>query len=208
MRGPYTRQIHRSPPVRSQMRTRIAKTLSAIALPLLAMAGCGSGGSEPSSVTVTTTAPLSASSSAPEASSAATSATPTTASTQPAATAPAKAPVADQCGAVGFTGAPGHESPHCLGKQIASCGTSDHQAGTTFFTDGTSGWTQTCQDQMLTVYVPPPPPTFDQDAYNQQFADEYWRTHPKPTFDPDSADGYGPDQELPPACLRLVGVDC
>ncbi|TCW19352.1 hypothetical protein EDD19_1419 [Dietzia cinnamea] len=106
-------------------------------------------------------------------------------------------------------GAPGHESPHCLGKQIASCGTANHQTGTTFFTDGTSGWTQTCQNQMLATYVPPPPvQTFDQEAYNQQFAEEYWRTHPRPTFDPDSADGYGPDQELPPACLRLEGVDC
>ncbi|MDV8002785.1 hypothetical protein [Rhodococcus sp. IEGM 1408] len=62
---------------------------------------------------------------------------------------------------------------------------------------------------MQANYVPPAPvPTFDQDAYNEQVAEEYWATHPKPTFDPDSADGYGPNQELPPACLRLVGVDC
>lgn len=95
-------------------------------------------------------------------------------------------------------------------KQVASCGdTSIHEMGTTFFTDGSSGWTQTCQDRMAATYVPPAPvPTFDQDAYNQQFAEEYWRNNPRPTFDPDSADGYGPDQKLPPACLRFENVDC
>lgn len=109
---------------------------------------------------------------------------------------------------MGYTAAPGQESPHCLAKQIASCGTSVHEFGTTFFTDGTSGWTQSCDSQMRANYVPPTYETFDQEAYNQEFADEYWRTHPTPTFNPDSADGYGPDQVLPPACLRLQGVDC
>lgn len=105
-----------------------------------------------------------------------------------------------------------------MDKQISHCGsTTLHETGTTFFTDGTSGWTQTCASQMLAKGVPSqvsqpdsptPEPSFDQDAYNEQFAEEYWRTHPSPTFDPNSADGYGPDQELPPACLRLEGVDC
>lgn len=187
------------------MRSRIATALAAIALPLLTLSACSSGESEPVEVPVTSTVQSSTASSSVAASTTATTASPTSSSQAPA---PA-APVADTCGAVGYTGAPGHESPHCLGTQIASCGTSNHQTGTTFFTDGTSGWTQTCQDQMLANYAPPPPaPTFDQDEYNQQFAEEYWDTHPKPTFDPDSADGYGPNQELPPACLRLEGVDC
>lgn len=124
------------------------------------------------------------------------------------AAAAATGPPVDTCGAVGITGAPGVDTPRCLDTQIASCGSANQQTGTTFFTDGTSGWTQFCADQMLATYVPPAAPTFDQDAYNQQFADEYWRTHPTPTFDPDSADGFGPNQELPPACLRLEGVDC
>ncbi|WP_297005354.1 hypothetical protein [uncultured Corynebacterium sp.] len=49
----------------------------------------------------------------------------------------------------GFTGAPGVDSPHQLDKEITSCGdTSIHEVGTTFFTDGTSGWTSTCAAQM------------------------------------------------------------
>ena len=184
------------------MLSRITAAAAALAFPLLILSACSPGESEPVEVTVTSTVRPSATTP----SSSTTSSADPTPSQEPAA-----APASAACGAVAYTAAPGHESPHCLGKQIASCGTANHQTGTTFFTDGTSGWTQTCQDQMQTVYVPPAPdpvPTFDQDAYNEQFAEEYWRTHPKPTFDPDSADGYGPDQELPPACLRLEGVDC
>jgi hypothetical protein len=36
-----------------------------------------------------------------------------------------------------------------LDKEISSCGDpSIHETGTTFFTDGTSGWTSTCAAQM------------------------------------------------------------
>lgn len=50
---------------------------------------------------------------------------------------------------IGITQAPGQENPRPLDKQIASCGdASMHQPGTTFFTDGTSGWTQQCASQM------------------------------------------------------------
>lgn len=50
---------------------------------------------------------------------------------------------------IGFTQAPGQEAPHPLDKQVASCGDpSIHEPGTTFFTDGTSGWTQQCASQM------------------------------------------------------------
>lgn len=189
------------------MRSRFASILAAAVLPLMLLSACSPGDTEPEAVTITQTVQPSTPTSSSEPSSTTANVTPSPAST--AASQTAAAPAVDTCGAVGYQGAPGQESPHCLGKEIASCGTADHQTGTTFFTDGTSGWTQTCQDQMLATYVPPPPaPTFDQDAYNQQFADEYWRTHPRPTFNPDSADGYGPDQELPPACLRLEGVDC
>lgn len=51
---------------------------------------------------------------------------------------------------VGYTEAPGQEEPHVMEKQIASCGDpSIHETGTTFFTDGTSGWTQNCASQMM-----------------------------------------------------------
>lgn len=51
---------------------------------------------------------------------------------------------------IGYTEAPGQEEPHVMNKQIASCGDpSIHQTGTTFFTDGTSGWTENCAAQMM-----------------------------------------------------------
>jgi hypothetical protein len=50
---------------------------------------------------------------------------------------------------IGFTGAPSVDSPHVLDKEIAGCGDPAlHQTGTTFFTDGTSGWTESCAAQM------------------------------------------------------------
>ena len=30
-----------------------------------------------------------------------------------------------------------------------------------------------------------------------------WQYYPPPTFDPNSGDGYGPNQPLPPACIRF-----
>lgn len=182
------------------LRLRFAAVLAALALPLIIATACGS--EEPVVDVVTTTVPAATS---------ATSTTgPTTSEAPASSTSQEASPAPAACGAYGYTEAPGTENARCLDKQIASCGdTSIHEMGTTFFTDGTSGWTQTCQNSMAATYVPPTPaPTFDQDAYNQQFAEEYWRNNPRPTFDPDSADGYGPDQKLPPACLRFENVDC
>ena len=181
------------------MRSRFAAVLAALVVPLFAVTACGSD--EPVVEVVTTTIQPSPS--------ATTSATTNSSPSE----VPAQSSTSDTtaaCGAYGITGAPGSESARCLDKQIASCGdASIHQMGTTFFTDGTTGWTQSCQNSMSATYVPPAPePSFDQDAYNQQFAEEYWRNNPRPTFDPDSADGYGPDQKLPPACLRFENVDC
>lgn len=63
----------------------------------------------------------------------------------PAAPAPHPAPAP----VVGFTGAPSVETPRVLDKQISHCGDPlMHQTGTTFFTDGTSGWTEACSSQM------------------------------------------------------------
>ena len=63
----------------------------------------------------------------------------------------APAPAAQEAEPViGYTEAPGQVEPQVMEKQIASCGDpSIHQTGTTFFTDGTSGWTENCAAQMM-----------------------------------------------------------
>lgn len=70
-------------------------------------------------------------------------------SVQPSApVAPAEEPAEEPV--IGYTEAPGQVEPHVMEKQIASCGDpSIHETGTTFFTDGTSGWTQNCASQMM-----------------------------------------------------------
>lgn len=61
-------------------------------------------------------------------------------------------------GVIGFTEAPGHGSPTQMNKAIASCGDVNlHETGTTFFTDGTSGWTQACASQMMQAAPAKPP---------------------------------------------------
>lgn len=56
---------------------------------------------------------------------------------------------------IGFTEAPGAAQPTPMEKTIASCGDpSLHETGTTFFSDGTSGWTQQCSDEMLAANPP------------------------------------------------------
>ena len=63
--------------------------------------------------------------------------------------APAPAPVTS-APVMGFTGAPGIDSIRPLDKTISHCGDPMmYQTGTTFFTDGTTGWTETCSQQML-----------------------------------------------------------
>lgn len=74
--------------------------------------------------------------------------------TPPATPAAPVSPVAPATSApdqvIGFTGAPGVDSPRVLDKTIERCGdVALHQTGTTFFTDGTTGWTETCSQQML-----------------------------------------------------------
>lgn len=72
---------------------------------------------------------------------------PTPPAPEPAFT-PAPAPAAPSP-VIGFTGAPGVDFPRVLDKTIASCGDPMiHETGTTFFTDGTSGWTEECANQM------------------------------------------------------------
>lgn len=72
----------------------------------------------------------------------------TPASPEPAPAQPAQpAPPAD-APVMGFTEAPGIVEPTPMEKTIASCGGENHERGTTFFTDGTSGWTAHCAAQM------------------------------------------------------------
>lgn len=50
----------------------------------------------------------------------------------------------------GYTEAPGQAEPSEMNKTVASCGDPAlHETGTTFFTDGSSGWTQQCASQMM-----------------------------------------------------------
>ncbi|MBC3186399.1 hypothetical protein H7347_07400 [Corynebacterium sp. zg-331] len=52
-------------------------------------------------------------------------------------------------GVYGTQGALQVEPPRILDKAIDHCGTTDmYERGTTFFTDGTTGWTQECSTQM------------------------------------------------------------
>ncbi|WP_412099741.1 hypothetical protein [Corynebacterium aurimucosum] len=56
---------------------------------------------------------------------------------------------------IGFTEAPDAAQPIPVEKTIESCGdVSLHETGTTFFSDGTSGWTQQCADEMLAANPP------------------------------------------------------
>jgi hypothetical protein len=99
-------------------------------------------------------------------------------------------------------------------KQISSCGTtSEYQPGTTFYTDGTSGWTQYCEDEYYLANPPQtatePPAQCEDGAAINEGGGNYstcqngsW-TYVAPTFDPDSGDGYGPNQPLPPLCVRF-----
>jgi len=67
------------------------------------------------------------------------------------APAPAPSPAQPEADPViGYTEAPGIAQPTVMNKTISYCGEPGlHETGTTFFTDGTSGWTQTCANQMM-----------------------------------------------------------
>lgn len=102
--------------------------------------------------------------------------------------------------------------PEPVGKEISSCATTTlYQAGTTWYTDGTSGWTQYCQDQYYAANPLPEGPVAtcgDGEVVNEGSGTYstcqggQW-IYVSPTFDPDSGDGYGPNQPLPPLCVRF-----
>lgn len=60
----------------------------------------------------------------------------------------AQSPVADPV--IGMTEAPGAAQPKEMNKSIQFCGDAlIHETGTTFFTDGSTGWTEQCSSEML-----------------------------------------------------------
>lgn len=69
----------------------------------------------------------------------------------------------------GYTEAPGQAAPSEMNKTVAACGDPAlHETGTTFFTDGSSGWTQQCADQMMAqqpAAAPEPAPAPATSAY-------------------------------------------
>lgn len=74
---------------------------------------------------------------------------------------------------IGHTEAPGQANPSVMNKTIASCGNpSMHETGTTFFTDGTSGWTLTCANKMMAAGPAEPAPAPD-DSYYEGYLDGY-----------------------------------
>lgn len=74
---------------------------------------------------------------------------------------------------IGHTEAPGQANPSVMNKTIASCGDpSMHETGTTFFTDGTSGWTSTCANKMMAARPAEPAPAPD-DSYYEGYLDGY-----------------------------------
>lgn len=74
---------------------------------------------------------------------------------------------------IGHTEAPGQANPSVMNKTIASCGNpSMHETGTTFFTDGTSGWTLTCANKMMAARPAEPAPAPD-DSYYEGYLDGY-----------------------------------
>ena len=110
----------------------------------LSVAACGNAADEPEAVTVTSTVP-------PSSAKSTTKATPTAETTAEAASAPEAAGSQSSGGdcLVGSMGQPQFQGTSCLDKQVASCGDpGTMESGTTFFTDGTSGWTQQCANVM------------------------------------------------------------
>ena len=87
-------------------------------------------------------------------------------------------------------------------KVVSYCGTPGiEEIGTTWFTDGTTGWTQYCTDLMMSQPIQQLTPYNPMKEEAQQWWDE--NQDNLPTFDQNSADGYGPNQEIPPFCVRF-----
>lgn len=164
------------------MTIRRSALAALFALPLV-LTACGNDDEAPASTTSSTTSTTSSTVSS------------TTSSTEPTSDA-APAPTAAQ------EPAPEPEQP-----QVSYTCPDWHlyQLGTTFYADGTSGYTADCHAQMQAQMdidgpVHYPEYTGPDDAGEFVPADP---NYTPPPFNPDSADGYGPGVDLPPFCYRF-----
>lgn len=147
---------------------RRAGTFALVLTSVLALCGCGSGGDDSVNVqtTTVTASPETTTSTSKTKSSEAKSPIPTPGSPQQKTTADGEV-------VIGHTEAPGQATPSVMNKTIASCGDpSLHETGTTFFTDGTSGWTQTCANKMMAARPAEPAPASG-DSYYEGYNDGY-----------------------------------
>ncbi|AKE42186.1 Uncharacterised protein [Corynebacterium kutscheri] len=86
---------------------------------------------------------------------------------------------------IGFLGAPGQEAPAPLDKVVQSCGDpAIHETGTTFFTDGSSGWTEQCAQEMMSTWQAPiqqfvvSPPPANNSPVQQEYVPQEDYVHP------------------------------
>ncbi|AHI21720.1 hypothetical protein [Corynebacterium vitaeruminis] len=167
------------------MKKLLTGAMCVLATPTL-LTACSHDDSTPAAVTVTVTE----------------SATSSASSTVPTSINPAD-----------FHAPTGQEPVTQNGRTIKAC--NEWLSGLTLFSDDTIGYTEYCEnmypDTELTedsspVTIPEVEPLGSLDDNPTPTRTTPTRTAPtaaSPTFNPDSADGYGPDQELPPLCVRF-----
>lgn len=132
------------------MNRRFALALATIT-PLLMLVACADGDSEPQTVTETTTVSESETES-------------TSSSAESSETAAATTTASQDNRPRGYTGAPTGD-PTPLNRTIARCAKSSeglYERGTTWFTDGTSGWTEYCSNN----FYDGPPPVYEPQPQN------------------------------------------
>lgn len=153
------------------------KTLAALAVAALTLAGCGTTGEDKATVSNTP---------APSTSKTTSSATPTseTSSETSEPEAPAEQ-TESQAEAVPA------EQPVVQAPTFVQCQMAD---GTALLSDGTTTYVDSCNESAGGPYL---------DLNGNPIGPSANGSSSEPTFDPDSADGYGPNQELPPFCDRF-----
>lgn len=171
------------------------KVLAAVAALFLTLsvAACGNAADEPEAVTVTSTVP-------PSSAKGTTKATPTVETTAEAASAPEAAGSQSSGGdcLVGSMGQPQFQGTSCLDKQVASCGDpGTMESGTTFFTDGTSGWTQQCANVMYPQQL-----QMQQTQTNAVPSEEAYEPVPTTTISYEDASPWVQDQLDWAACME------
>lgn len=129
----------------------IVRWFAALSATVFLAAGCGVFGGEGDAVDPQSVR----ASSSTTASSSATSSS-TTASTTTSSATVSSSTQAAEC-VRGTLGQPMFDGVQCLDKTIERCAVADgsFEFGTTFFTDGTSGYTEFCDSQMRQNYSPP-----------------------------------------------------